>query len=76
MQGSDPGSGSGRTDQDTPLKGDDNPALTDEDLQMRRIKVSLVHLMHAHIAVISQIIMLTACLPWGCTEVSAVHVHC
>ena len=40
MQGSDPGSGSGRTDQDAMGKGDDNLALTDEDLQARRIKVT------------------------------------
>lgn len=40
VQGSDPGSGSGRTDQDTIGKGDENLALTEEDLQARRIKVS------------------------------------
>lgn len=39
MQGSEPGSGSGRTDQDTPVKADDNPAVNDEDQQLRRIKV-------------------------------------
>ena len=40
VQGSDPGSGSGRTDQDAAGKGDENLALTEEDLQARRIKVS------------------------------------
>ena len=40
VQGSDPGSGSGRTDQDATGKGEENLALTDEDLQARRIRVS------------------------------------
>ncbi|CAL5218737.1 g452 [Coccomyxa viridis] len=40
MQGSDPGSGSGRTDQDTTGKGDDSLALTEEDLQARRVKAT------------------------------------
>ncbi|CAK0773671.1 hypothetical protein CVIRNUC_004090 [Coccomyxa viridis] len=40
MQSGDPGSGSGRTDQDTPMKGEDHAGLTEEDIQLRRIKAT------------------------------------
>ena len=40
-QSGDPGSGSGRTDQDTPMKGGAQAGLTEEDIQLRRIKAWL-----------------------------------
>ena len=40
-QSGDPGSGSGRKDQDTPMKGEDHAGLTEEDIQLRRIKACL-----------------------------------
>ena len=67
MQGSDPGSGSGRTDQDTTGKGDENLALTEEDLQARRIKVSAFYILLPKAALL---------FPKHLSETIAASAHC